>query len=128
MDGEETSSNEDSTTHAWTAALIKGKWIELDPTWGLFEGVPASHIMINFNSDNYYYRWYEEKKPGSKFYRERFIEMVSDPDEIKAPYSQDTEPVITDRNNEPWDPIYYPNKSFYQRISLVLLILAVLAL
>ena len=49
MDGEETSSNEDSTTHAWTAALIKGKWIELDPTWGLFEGVPASYIMKNFN-------------------------------------------------------------------------------
>lgn len=67
MDGEETSSNEDSTTHAWTAALIKGKWIELDPTWGLFEGVPASHIMKNFNSDNYYYRCTKKKSLGPNF-------------------------------------------------------------
>ena len=31
--------------HAWTAALINGTWKELDATWGLFEGIPATHIL-----------------------------------------------------------------------------------
>lgn len=128
LDGEQTSGNSTTTLHAWTAALIDGKWKELDPTWGLFEGVTAGHIFKNFGSDVYSYRWYEVKKPGTNFYRERTIEMVSDPDEIKDPYSQDTEPVITDKGNGGGDSIIIPNKSFYQRFSLVLLILAVLAL
>ena len=34
--------------HAWTAALIDNKWIELDATNGFFEGIPAELIMFNF--------------------------------------------------------------------------------
>ena len=39
--GDETSGDKNTIGHAWTAALIDGKWIELDSTWGLFEGIPS---------------------------------------------------------------------------------------
>ena len=50
-----TFADEKSIGHAWTAALINGKWKELDSTWGLFEGVPAGHIMKALNNDSYSY-------------------------------------------------------------------------
>ena len=51
----ETSGNKETGGHAWTAALIDNKWKELDATWGLFEGVPAGHVMKIFNEDIYSY-------------------------------------------------------------------------
>ena len=50
---EETSANEKTIGHAWTVALIDGKWKELDSTWGLFEGIPAGHILKGFNREIY---------------------------------------------------------------------------
>ena len=32
--------------HFWTVALINDKWMELDATYGFFEGVSAAHIMF----------------------------------------------------------------------------------
>ena len=55
FDQEQTSGNKKTAGHAWTAALIDGKWKELDATWGLFEGIPAGHIYKNFGLDVYSY-------------------------------------------------------------------------
>ena len=52
---EQTSGDINTISHAWTAALIDNKWKELDATWGLFEGVPAGHVMKIFNEDIYSY-------------------------------------------------------------------------
>ena len=40
--------------HSWTAAFINGKWIELDATFGLFEGIPTSYIFQNYGEREYY--------------------------------------------------------------------------
>lgn len=45
---EKTSSDENEVGHAWTAALIDGKWKEFDSTWGLFQGIPAGHVLQGF--------------------------------------------------------------------------------
>ena len=97
FDGVETSGNQSTVTHAWSVALIDGKWKELDATWGLFEGVPAGHVFKNFFYDTYSYTWYEVKKPDTNFYKIPLIEMV-------------TKPVID-------------GKSSYQKPSLILLML-----
>ena len=52
---EELSANQDTIGHAWTAALIDGKWKELDATWGLFEGIPSGHILKGFDGEKYSY-------------------------------------------------------------------------
>ena len=102
FDKDETSGDKNTVTHAWSAALINGKWKELDSTWGLFEGVPAGHVLKNFGYDTYSYYWYEVKKPDTKFYKTPFIEVV-------------TKPVIDDNSG-------------YQKPCLMLLMLFILAL
>lgn len=47
------SGNKNTLGHAWTAALIGDKWMELDATWGLFEGIPAGHILKNFDKETF---------------------------------------------------------------------------
>ena len=47
------SGNKNTIGHAWTAAYINDKWIELDATWGLFEGIPAGHILKNFDKESF---------------------------------------------------------------------------
>ena len=37
--------------HFWTVALINDKWMELDATLGLFEGISAGHIMIRYTKN-----------------------------------------------------------------------------
>ena len=49
LDKDKISANENTIGHSWTVALIDGKFIELDATWNLFEGVPAGHILKGFN-------------------------------------------------------------------------------
>ena len=51
------SGDNDNTRHTWTAALINGRWIELDATWGLFEGIPTGHIIKNIGYEACYYEW-----------------------------------------------------------------------
>jgi len=58
FNGEQTSGDKDTIGHAWTLALIDGKWKELDSTWGLLEGVPAGHFFKNFNQDKYSFNFY----------------------------------------------------------------------
>ena len=64
----ETSGNKETGGHAWTAALIDNKWKELDATWGLFEGVPAGHVLKNFGDDKYYTSYSAIGLDKSKFY------------------------------------------------------------
>ena len=61
---DETSANENTVGHAWTVALIDGKWKELDSTWGLFEGIPAGHILKGFNKERYSYSYSYQGNPG----------------------------------------------------------------
>ncbi len=38
-------------SHAWTLCKWNGKWIPLDPTWGIFSGkLPVSHIFAGFDN------------------------------------------------------------------------------
>ena len=74
--GNETSGNNKTVGHAWTAALIDGKWKELDSTWGLFEGIPAGHILKNIYTDRYYFNHYENSNEIS-FGQNREIQMIS---------------------------------------------------
>ena len=80
------SGNKDTLTHAWTVALIGTKQIELDATWGLFEGKPAGHIFKNFNNDVYFYYTYEEINQNEiRFYQDPLIQMVTDESELEDP-------------------------------------------
>ena len=40
--------------HYWTLALINDKWIELDATYGFFEGISAGHIMLWYGNLSFY--------------------------------------------------------------------------
>ena len=65
FDKETTSGDENTIGHAWTLAVIKtlaiinndgvSKYMELDATWGLFEGIPAGHILKGFDKETYSY-------------------------------------------------------------------------
>ena len=50
------SANENTSGHAWTGALIDGKWKELDATWDLFEGISSAHIFKGFSKENIIYK------------------------------------------------------------------------
>ena len=54
---EETTANENTIGHAWTAALIDGKWKELDATWGLFDGIPSGHILKGYDKETVSYSY-----------------------------------------------------------------------
>ena len=97
FDNDITSGDKSTLTHAWTAALINENWIELDATWGLFEGIPAGHIFKNFNDDKYSYSWYE--KVGSlspTFKKTPTIQMVTDPNDLVDPFPQDIDDSVDD--------------------------------
>ena len=51
LDKDKTSANQDTIGHAWSVILDQDKFIELDATWDLFEGVPAGHILKGFNRE-----------------------------------------------------------------------------
>jgi hypothetical protein len=54
---EETTANEKTIGHAWTAALIDGRWKELDATWGLFDGIPSGHILKGYDKETVSYSY-----------------------------------------------------------------------
>ena len=64
FDGNKTTGNWEDMGHAWTAALIDDKWIELDSTNGLFEGVPASLVLMDFTKGSF--SWGYSEKRGSQ--------------------------------------------------------------
>ena len=50
--GNKTYADKHTSTHAWTAALINGKWIELDATWGyLKEFLLVTFLKIFFKTN-----------------------------------------------------------------------------
>ena len=83
---DETSGNKDTIGHAWTAALINGKWMELDATWGLFEGVPAGHILKGFFKGTINYRWSEGRNLEPTYDEDRTIQMVTNENDLIDPY------------------------------------------
>ena len=74
--GNKTSGDQHTSTHAWTAALINGKWIELDATWGLFEGISGCHIFKNFFEEEYF--CLAKENNANLFYKIQTIHMVTD--------------------------------------------------
>jgi len=52
--------------------------MELDATWGLFEGIPAGHIMKTYVVDYYYYNYPLEGLEGKvKYELTHNIKMIS---------------------------------------------------
>ena len=77
FNGNQTSGDDNTIGHAWTAALIDGKWKELDATWGLFEGISSGHIFKNFYKDIISYSYYETNKNLITFDKNHDINMIS---------------------------------------------------
>ena len=77
FNGNQTSGDDNTIGHAWTAALIDGKWKELDATWGLFEGISSGHIFKNFDKDIISYSYYETNKNLITFDKNHDINMIS---------------------------------------------------
>ena len=73
FDKDQTYANESTVGHAWTVALINNSFIELDSTWGLFEGVPVGHILKGFNQEEYYYY----RMPNQNISRSQNIRLVN---------------------------------------------------
>ena len=63
--------DEDVTGHAWSVALIDGKWKELDATWGLFERIPAGHNLKGLGQESYSFKYSE----GFKFFSFKVIKI-----------------------------------------------------
>ena len=79
LDKNNITANEKSVGHAWTLALIKDKngndkFMELDATWDLFEGVPAGHILKGFNKETLSY--YSTGGSDLKATRTHLIQLV----------------------------------------------------
>ena len=105
---DETSANKDSIGHAWTAALIDGNWMELDSTWGLFEGIPSGHVLKSFFKDATYYRWPQNINPSKDEFSN--IVLISDYSNVNNPIkpvedAEKTEIIKTDNTKiEPEKP------------------------
>ena len=80
--GNEISGDQDTIGHAWTAALIDNKWIELDATWGLFEGIPSGHIFKTFFGDSYSYSWSKYEEGDIKYGQNRTIKLYDNISDI----------------------------------------------
>ena len=112
--GNETSGNEKTVGHAWTVALIDGKWMELDSTWGLFEGIPAGHIFKNFMRDEYSWSYIEVDKPT--FSKKRSIKLydnISDISDISIDENIESQ-ILTNTqtealSNSPSEEVTIPN-------------------
>ena len=77
-----TSGDKDTYSHAWTAALIDGKWKELDATWGLFEGISSGHIMSNFYKSSINSSYISKRNEETSLNDYHIIKMV----EIEGEY------------------------------------------
>ena len=111
---DQTSGNKNTDTHAWTGALINNKWIELDATWGLFEGIPAGHILKNFYNEMCYYSYFSNSEPT--FQRNRNIQMITDNEELYKLQS-----LFTDNNNNN-DKGKKEDNSRFNELSIILMI------
>ena len=109
FNGTQTSGNEKSIEHAWTAALIDGKWKELDATWGLFEGISSSHIFKNYGKDVFSYSTSGKSKDEITITRTQNIKMITDPKTFEIGINDNkktdetTETTINNTNNNEED-------------------------
>jgi len=80
------SGNNNTFKHTWTAAFIDGKWLELDATWDLFEGVSSGHILKSFFKDEVFYTFNE--KEGIKPNCEQIysIQMSNNMKDLEDPF------------------------------------------
>ena len=81
FDQDKTTANEKTIGHAWTVALIDGRFIELDATWDLFEGVPAGHILKGYKKETLSYSTNVPKQDIKNFYKLENIELVNNLDD-----------------------------------------------
>ena len=103
---DETSVNKDTVGHAWTAALIDGNWIELDSTWGLFEGIPAGNILKGFFKSDNSFSWTDQTK--ASFEEIPNLVLIIDDSELKEPTNEinptnsndDTTSTSTENNSD----------------------------
>ena len=54
---------------------------------GLFEGIPAGHILKNFNQDASSFFWTEESDVDIKYSKVPSIEMITDQSKLIDPYT-----------------------------------------
>ena len=95
--------------HTWTAAYIDNKWIELDATWDLFEGVPAGHILKAFFSDKVYYSFSEKEGITPLCKETSSIQMITNISDLEDPFPKEIEeiipPIIIDIDKNQKNPI-----------------------
>ena len=134
FDKDQTSGDKDTIGHAWSAALIDGKWKELDSTWGLFEGVPAGHIFKNFGQDEYSYSYTSSSLGKPKFENIPSIKMNSKSVENSngngGDKGNDNSKSDGTKNDEETDeniPIITASGGNYIKSSLILLIMLFLS-
>ena len=134
FDKDQTSGDKDTIGHAWSAALIDGKWKELDSTWGLFEGVPAGHIFKNFGQDKYSYSCASSSLGKPKFENIPSIKMNSKSVENSngngGDKGNDNSKSDGAKNDEETDeniPIITASEGNYIKSSLILLIMLFLS-
>ena len=77
--------------HTWTGALIDGKWIELDATWDLFEGVSSGHILKSFFNDKIYYSFNEKEGAIPSLEQISSIKMITNETDLIDPFSNEIE-------------------------------------
>ena len=133
FNGTQTSGNETTIGHAWTAALIDGKWKEIDATWGLFEGIPSSHIFKNYKEDVFSYSTSGKNKDEVNITRTQNIKMITEPKfekEIDEDSDDETDAATTSTNNDGDDEdddskdfTVIRTNGYYGKPSLLLLIL-----
>lgn len=72
--------------HTWTGALIDGKWIELDATWDLFEGISSGHIFKSFFNDKIYYSFNEKEGAIPSQVQISSIKMITNDTDLIDPF------------------------------------------
>jgi len=80
------SGDKNSVVHAWTGALINNKFMELDATWDLFEGISAGHILKAFGKEIYSYT---KGMNFSKTHNIYLVENLNDEEEDKTIYNKE---------------------------------------
>lgn len=116
-------------------ALIDGNWVELDSTWGLFEGIPAGHIFKNFFKSRTSYSW-SDKTEVSMEENPNIVLIAVDKGNSLQNSKDDTTNISTENSNnskeeeedDDKEPIKIFKKSNGIKLSLVSLFLILINL
>ena len=99
--------------HTWTAALIDGKWMELDATWGLFEGVSAGHILRSFYNDQVFYTFNENEGVTPLCEQVSSIDLILNDTDLEDPFPPHIDENIIS------EMTYIENKDSSENIELI---------